>query len=180
MPEMRSTAPAVAAGSEFNQFLYAPIAEERSGMLLSVLSALARMNLDPWDEAARLARLPRATATSYLTSLIAALPEGPVARSDPGALAERLIALLPRRLASKGPSPAADSVSGVSLNRRPLIGPLAVYLLLMLLLLVNQWLTERASQAAARAHPAASAQTSAALPQNPVPSSATASAPPHN
>jgi hypothetical protein len=149
-------------------------------MLLSVLSALARLNLDPWDEAARLARLPRATATSYLTTLIAALPEGPAAPIDPGALAERLIALLPRRLASKGLSPATQPVSGFSLNRRPLIGPLAVYLLLMLLLLVNQWLTERASQAAARARPAASAQTSVALPRNPVPSSATASVPPHN
>ena len=88
---MRSAAPAVTAGSEFDQFLYAPIAEERSGMLLSVLSALARLNLDPWDEAARLARLPRATATSYLTTLIAALPEGPAARTDPGALALSLI-----------------------------------------------------------------------------------------
>ena len=138
-------------------------------MLLSVLSALARMNLDPWDEAARLARLPRATATSYLTTLIAALPEGPAARTDAGALAERLIALLPRRLASNAPPPA---------NRRPLIGPLAVYLLLMMLLLLNQWLTQRATQAAARERPAAPAQTSTALPQNPVPSSATASVPP--
>jgi hypothetical protein len=177
---MRSAAPAATAGSEFDQFLYAPIAEERSGMLLSVLSALARMNLDPWDEAARLARLPRAAATSYLTTLIAALPEGPVARTDPGALAERLIALLPRRLASKGPSPAAESVSGSSLNRRPLIGPLAVYLLLMLLLLVNQWLTERAAQAGASARAAASSQTSVALPRNPAPSSTPAPAPPRN
>jgi len=177
---MRSAAPAVTAGSEFDQFLYAPITAERSGTWLIVLSALTRLNLAPGDEAARLARLPRATATSYLTTLIAALPEGPAAPIDPGALAERLIALLPRRLASKGLSPATQPVSGFSLNRRPLIGPLAVYLLLMLLLLVNQWLTERASQAAARARPAASAQTSVALPRNPVPSSATASVPPHN
>ena len=169
---MRSAAPAATAGSEFNQFLYAPIAEEHSGMLLSVLSALARLNLDPWDEAARLARLPRATATSYLTTLIAALPEGPAARTDAGALAERLIALLPRRLASNAPPPAPPGGSVFSLNRRPLIGPLAVYLLLMVLLLLNQWLTQRASQAAARERPAAPAQTSAALPPNPVPSSA--------
>jgi hypothetical protein len=168
----------VTAGSEFDQFLYAPIAEERSGMLLSVLSALARRNLDPWDEAARLARLPRATATSYLTTLIAALPEGPAARTDPAALAERLIALLPRRLTSQGPSPAADAVAGFSVNHRPLIGPLAVYLFLMLLLLLNQWLTQRASQTAAR--PAPSAQTSVPLPGNPVPSSASPSVPPRN
>jgi len=149
-------------------------------MLLSVLSALARLNLDPWDEAARLARLPRATAPSYLTTLIAALPEGPAAPTDPEALAERLIALLPRRLASKGLSPATESVSGFALNRRPLIGPLAVYVVLMLLLLLNQWLTGRASQAAAHAHPAAAAQTSVAVPRQPVPSSASASLPPRN
>jgi hypothetical protein len=50
----------------------------------------------------------------------------------------------------------------------------------MLLLLANQWLTERTSQAAARAAPAASAQTSGTLPQTPVPNSATSSAPPRN
>ncbi|MGA2562847.1 MAG: hypothetical protein ABSF96_04725 [Steroidobacteraceae bacterium] len=178
---MRSAAATAIAGSEFDQFLYASIAEERSGMLLSVLSALARMNLDPWDEAARLARLPRATATNYLTTLIAALPDGPTARADPGALAERLIALLPRRVAGKDPSPAARPVpGGFPLNRRPLIGPLVVYLALMLLLLANQWLTERTSQAAARARPAASAQTSGTLPQTPAPSSATPSAPPRS
>jgi hypothetical protein len=177
---MRLATPTATPGSEFDQFLYAPIAEEHSGMLLSVLSALARMNLDPWDEAARLARLPRATATSYLTTLIAALPEGPEARTDAGALAERLIALLPRRVGSEGPTPAAQLVSGIPSRRRPLIVPLVVYLCLMLLLLVNQWLTQRASLAAARAHPAPSAQTSAALPGNPAPSPSTAAAPPPN
>jgi hypothetical protein len=44
--------------SEFDDFLYAPIVEGGNGMVLSVLSALARVNVDPWDEAARLARLP--------------------------------------------------------------------------------------------------------------------------
>ena len=44
--------------SEFNDFLFAPIAEDRHGMPLSVLSALARQNVDPWQEAANLASLP--------------------------------------------------------------------------------------------------------------------------
>ena len=84
-------------GSEFDEFLYASIAEEHNGTLLSVLSALARRNLDPWDEAARLAGLPRAAARQWLTTLIAAIPDGPLPRGDPGLLVERLIALLPRR-----------------------------------------------------------------------------------
>jgi rare lipoprotein A len=130
--------------AEFDEFLYAPIAEERSGMLLSMLSALARMNLDPWDEAARLARLPRATATSFLTKLIAALPDGPSPRTNPGAVAERLIDLLPRRPVSQGPLSTAQPKSGVT-------AALVVYLALLVLLLINQWLAERASPASAPA-----------------------------
>jgi hypothetical protein len=177
---MRLAAPAATAASEFDQFLYAPIAEEHSGMLLSVLSALARLNLDPWDEAARLARLPRIAATGYLTKLIAALPEGPEARTDPQALAERLISLLPRRVAGKDSAPAAGLASGLPVSRHRLIVPLAVYLFLMLLLLANQWLTQRASQAAAGAHPTASARMSVPLPREAAPSSTTTATPPPN
>jgi len=83
-------------GPEFNDFLFAPIGEERNGMLLSVLSALARLDVDPWQEAAELAQLPRQTATQRLASLIAALPDGPSAHLDPGSIAARLIVLLPR------------------------------------------------------------------------------------
>jgi hypothetical protein len=47
-----------ALGSEFDDFLFAPIGEDGNGMLLSVLSALARLGFDPWEEAAKLAQLP--------------------------------------------------------------------------------------------------------------------------
>jgi hypothetical protein len=45
--------------SNLNGFLFADIGIERSGMPLSVISALARQGFDPWQEAGRLARLPR-------------------------------------------------------------------------------------------------------------------------
>jgi hypothetical protein len=45
-------------GSQFDDFLFAPIGEEENGMLLSVVSALARLDLDPWQEAASLTGLP--------------------------------------------------------------------------------------------------------------------------
>jgi hypothetical protein len=83
--------------SEFDDFLFAPIGEERNGMLLTVLSALARQNIDPWQEAAELARLPGETATQRLTSLIGSLPDEPSTHRDPGTIAARLIELLPRR-----------------------------------------------------------------------------------
>jgi hypothetical protein len=60
-------------GSEFDDFLFAPIGEDRNGLLLRVLSALARLEIDPWQEVAELAGLPGATATQRLASLIAEL-----------------------------------------------------------------------------------------------------------
>ena len=73
-------------------------------MLLSVLSALARLDIDPWQEAAKLAGLPGATATERLASLIASLPDEPSTHRDPGTIAARLIALLPRRSSFNIPS----------------------------------------------------------------------------
>lgn len=83
--------------SEFDSFLFAPIGEERNGMLLSVLSALARLDVDPWQEAAKLALLPEATATETLAALIMALPDEPSMHRDPATIAARLVPLLPRR-----------------------------------------------------------------------------------
>jgi hypothetical protein len=80
-------------GSEFNDFLYAPIGVERNEMPLSVLSALARLNLDPWGEAAELSKLPKHTATQRLASLIARLPAGRWVHADCGVIAGRLIQL---------------------------------------------------------------------------------------
>jgi hypothetical protein len=102
-------------GSEFDNFLFASIVEDRNGMLLSVLSALARLDVDPWQEAAELARLPREAATERLTLLIAALPGGPSTHQDPGTIAGRLIALLPRRprsdISSRDALPGASAVA---------------------------------------------------------------------
>jgi hypothetical protein len=89
------THPALAPliGPEFDEFLYAPIGADRTG--LSVLSALARLNVDPWQEATSLARMPREAAVVRLTALIDALPnEGTI--GIPTTIAADLVALLPR------------------------------------------------------------------------------------
>jgi hypothetical protein len=80
---------------EFNDFLFAPVGEERNEMRLSVLSALARLDIDPWQEAANLSDLPRKTATERLAALLERLP--PSTRPDADATAARLIGLLPQR-----------------------------------------------------------------------------------
>jgi hypothetical protein len=97
MSDMTHAGPVPVPGSEFNDFLFAPIGEDQNGMLVSVLSGLARSDVDPWQEAARLAQLPRENATRRLAALIGALPDRAEPFPDPGMIATRLIALLPRR-----------------------------------------------------------------------------------
>jgi hypothetical protein len=81
--------------SEFDDFLYAAIGADRNESPLSVLSALARLDLDPWREAAELSQLPKGVAAARLERLIARLPRGRGDEADLGAIADRLIALLP-------------------------------------------------------------------------------------
>jgi hypothetical protein len=92
----RRTSPA-SLGAEFDAFLFSSIGEDRNGMPLSVVSFLARRDFDPWLEAARLADLPAETATRKLTKLIQTIAYQPLTLPDAGAIATRLVALLPRR-----------------------------------------------------------------------------------
>ena len=92
-------------GSEFNDFLFAPIGEDKNGMLVSVLSGLARSDVDPWQEAAKLAQLPGETATNELAALIGALPDRAASSIRiPARSPRRLIALLPHPLGANGGS----------------------------------------------------------------------------
>jgi hypothetical protein len=88
-------------GSEFDDFLFAPLGEDRNGMLLTVLSALARRGVDPWQEAAELALLPGEAATQRMVQWISQLADGLSPQPDPKTLASRLTALLPRRVRTK-------------------------------------------------------------------------------
>jgi hypothetical protein len=87
----------ISTASRFDRFLYASVCEERNGMQLSVLSTLARMNLDPWEEAARLATMPKAIAEETLASTLDNV--GALSRNsmEAKAAAARLVQLLPRR-----------------------------------------------------------------------------------
>jgi hypothetical protein len=98
MVEMTRSASGLA--SEFDDFLFAPIGEDGNGMLLSVLSALARLDVDPWQEAAKMTRLSGSAATVRLASLIAKLPDQPSSHQNVERIAARVICLLPRRESS--------------------------------------------------------------------------------
>jgi len=121
-------------GSQFNEFLFAPIGEDSNGMLVSVLSGLARSDVDPWQEAARLAQLPGEAATLRLAALIGALPDRAASHSDPRTIAARLIALLPRRSGSDAePQQAA---AWPAMNSRPWW----IYIVVMSFVLGSQFL----------------------------------------
>jgi hypothetical protein len=92
-----SSIPHAPLGTEFEKFLYEPIGQDNNGMPLSVLSALARQDVDPWNEAAKLAQLPEQQAVAQLVSLLGAFPRAPLVCPDPASIAPRLVTLLPRR-----------------------------------------------------------------------------------
>jgi hypothetical protein len=81
--------------SDLNDFLFASVGEEQNGVTLSVVSALTRLGLDPWEEAARLTPLPKARAAEALAKLIARLPIRRMISSDDLVISQRLVELLP-------------------------------------------------------------------------------------
>jgi hypothetical protein len=81
--------------SDLNDFLFASIGDEPNGMPLSVISALTRLDVDPWREAARLAALPKTRAVEALASMITRLSIAQSARFDDMVIARRLVGLLP-------------------------------------------------------------------------------------
>jgi len=111
--------------SEFNEFLFAPVGEEEHG-LLTVLSALARLGVDPWQEAARLSDLPRAAAAQALAAIIAALPEGDWKMTDSSAIADRLVQRLPTRSARTATPPRGKRSQDARAKSRVSIGLICV------------------------------------------------------
>ena len=139
---MTHSASASYLGSEFDDFLYAPIGEDKNGMLLSVLSALARSDVDPWQEAARLAGLPVETARQRLASLITALPGKPSVYPDPAMIAARLVALLPSRARPDVPSRKTLPGAGAATNPRAVT---FLYAIFMVIALGVQWIAVKPS-----------------------------------
>jgi hypothetical protein len=84
------------ARSTFDPFLFA-ILIERGGLPLTVLSILSRLDLDPWQEAARLSELPKAEAINSFTATIWKSLSPFVTANQANDLASRVIELLPSR-----------------------------------------------------------------------------------
>jgi hypothetical protein len=115
--------------SDFDDFLFAIICEERDSTELSMLSALARSDVDPWEEAARISKLDAAAAEEA----VAAIVERTMAHGTPGQKAvttERLLRLLPGQRAT------GKSASHAMLSRTAKTPDLGMQ---MLIFLVGWW-----------------------------------------
>ena len=82
---------------ECNDFLLAVIDEAPNGTQLTVLSALAQANVDPWEEAARLSAMSKVTAEKALVSVFDKVPGRNWSPSEEATIAARLVELLPPR-----------------------------------------------------------------------------------
>ncbi|MFW8636106.1 hypothetical protein [Cribrihabitans pelagius] len=82
---------------EFDRFLQAVVGEDRNGNAVTVLSALARLDLEPWEEAAALAALEKEAAGSRLEMLLSQFRDVPALKRDFGSVARKLTRLLPTR-----------------------------------------------------------------------------------
>ncbi len=134
---MHRTSSLTGPGSQFDVFLFALVGEDSNGLPLSVVSALARMDIDPWEEAAKLAELPPDIAIQRLTDLFSAIPDETLGSSERSVIANRLIALLqhrPRfrpRAGPDMPTPETPAMAGIQPRTYALLFALYVFLFLL-------------------------------------------------
>jgi hypothetical protein len=96
--------------SQFDRFLFASLYQDRETPL-SVLSALARQDVDAWQEAARLNQLPKGSAINSLASTIWKTNSERWSPSDASIIAAGLVELLPSHHASRGSSISIESAN---------------------------------------------------------------------
>ncbi len=131
---MTSSASVSGLTREFDDFLFARINADSEETPLSMLSALVRLGLDPWEEAAKLAQLPRASAAQRLVSLIAAIPS---AYPDAKSVSNRLICLLPSPPRLSVPRRPKRGFNGLLSTRLAVGIALALILIIQLILMTR-------------------------------------------
>jgi hypothetical protein len=86
--------------SGLNPFLFAEVGTELNGSTLTILSVIARLGEDPWAEAAKWAKLPKAAMIERLAESIRRMPLPPEALLQARTTAARLVLLLPSQVQS--------------------------------------------------------------------------------
>jgi hypothetical protein len=155
--------------SSYDEFLYAPVGESPDGTMLTVLSVLARQNLDPWEQAADMSRMPHDSAARRLSAMIPA-SYGQSTAADQAATADRLIALLPSRAASADDTPEPDASRGQFAVHRSATNNLMVIAIYICVMVLSQWMASSLFQKApteAVAAPAAASTLGERIPSGP-------------
>ena len=62
---------------DFDDFLFAPVGQDFDGTPLTLVTVLARLGIDPWEEAAEIASLAHEPAMQRLASRLEAIPNRP-------------------------------------------------------------------------------------------------------
>ena len=124
-------------GSDYDAFLYARVGEDRTGAAVTVLSALARLDLEPWTEARELARLGREGAQVRLTTHFEAITDIPALALASEGRAAKLVLLLPQRAPLRGSKPleaGTDNLPNLSISWTvmALVGAIVLALVLKL------------------------------------------------
>jgi hypothetical protein len=92
---MASPEPFSSRRSDLHRFLFAEVGANPNGSKLTILSVMGRLGKDPWDEAARLSRLPPEDVIDSLKDCIVQMPLCRQALRDAGPTASWLMLLLP-------------------------------------------------------------------------------------
>ncbi len=120
--------------SGLNAFLFSYVGTEANGTGLTILSLLARLGKDPWDEAAAWSRMPRDAAIRSLTDSIEQMPPNQQAFDDAHLTAARLVALLPTPGTPSGATAMPSALAAVPKANLLIFGYFA------LILALNLWL----------------------------------------
>jgi len=96
---------------DFERFLYATVGQDRNGYAVTVLSTLARLGLDPWNETAELVALGREAAGARLGLLLSRFLDVPALGSDHRRVARELTLLLPERKPTRSLQQAASAAA---------------------------------------------------------------------
>ena len=102
---------------DLDKFLFAAVGAEQNGIPLSMVSALTRLGLDPWEEAGRLSSLGKREAVEQLARLIAELPGAHRPLAEVQEIASGLVAQLPKH--HDGDRPPASQIQRRRLPRWP-------------------------------------------------------------
>ncbi|PWR01022.1 hypothetical protein DKT77_18975 [Meridianimarinicoccus roseus] len=125
---------------EFGQFLYASVGEDRNGYVVTVLSTLARLGLDPWKETADLVALGRGAAQVRLGTLLAQFRDVPALAIDHDSVARNLSQLLPEGHATRILRPVASTVTSGGPSAIGVIwAVLAIVFVLSQILMAGGW-----------------------------------------